>query len=439
MELSKQEIYKRLSKKTFLVDRDIIIDRLAETQNRSLEYCHPLIIGKITGYERNDNLGLINPLIWEFGHIVFFWERIAKLLDLSNNEDINDSRDIYDSFIVKREDRWLVTKETINEILARYYKVMENIVNKIKNCNYNPSICYLVLLGLYHNEWHNESFLFTRKLLNMGMPKSMDLYIKDREKLIDFKFISIHGGQFRQGVDDDSNGFVLDNEMPSFKVEIQDFEVSKYPITQFQYLLFVRDDGYNEEKYWCKPGWRWIKQNNIDKPLYWKKINGLWKIKNNDNRYEKIKNNHPMIHVSWYEACAFCRYISIKLDKKIRLPTESEWEFVANKYGDLSNCNANYSGNTVSVANDKENTVSQLFGNVWEWCQEPIYPYDGFVIDPVYREVSYPFFGFKKICKGGCWATSDYMISSSYRNAQQPDCRYQFIGFRVVNELLTKY
>ena len=75
--------------------------------------------------------------------------------------------------------------------------------------------------------------------------------------------------------------------------------------------------------------------------------------------------------------------------------------------------------------------VSQLIGNIWEWCEESIYPYDGFTIDPVYREMSYPFFGFKKICKGGCFAAPDFLIHPRYRNAQQDDCRLQFIGFRV--------
>ena len=41
------------------------------------------------------------------------------------------------------------------------------------------------------------------------------------------------------------------------------------------------------------------------------------------------------------------------------------------------------------------------------------------------------FFGFKKICKGGCFAVSDLLIHPKYRNAQYPDCRIQFIGFRV--------
>ena len=73
-----------------------------------------------------------------------------------------------------------------------------------------------------------------------------------------------------------------------------------------------------------------------------------------------------------------------------------------------------------------------LFGNVWEWCLEPIYPYDGFKIDPVYREMSYPFFGYKRVCRGGSWCSPNYLATKSYRNAQSMDCLIQYIGFRIV-------
>ena len=89
--------------------------------------------------------------------------------------------------------------------------------------------------------------------------------------------------------------------------------------------------------------------------------------------------------------------------------------------------NLNYKNKgVISVLNDKnENTlgVVGLYGNVWEWCLEPIYPYDGFIIDPVYREMSYPFFGYKRICRGGAWCVPDYLVTKSYRNAQPMDCR----------------
>ena len=129
-----------------------------------------------------------------------------------------------------------------------------------------------------------------------------------------------------------------------------------------------------------------------------------------------------------------------------RLPTESEWEYMATNCGinkfpwgnDWTSGvgNIDYSGGLCDVNEFKKGAnnygVLQLIGNVWEWCQESIYPYDGFIIDPVYREFSYPFFGFKKILKGGSWAVPQILIHPKYRNAQMPDMRMQFTGVRVV-------
>ena len=70
-------------------------------------------------------------------------------------------------------------------------------------------------------------------------------------------------------------------------------------------------------------------------------------------------------------------------------------------------------------------------GNIWEWCEEVFYPYPNFTIDYIYREMSYPFFGEKKICRGGCFCVNDYLINPKYRNAQDPGCQIQYIGFRV--------
>ena len=147
------------------------------------------------------------------------------------------------------------------------------------------------------------------------------------------------------------------------------------------------------------------------------------------------------MNISYYEAMAYCKWANV------RLPYEYEYEYVATNGGTTKYpwgnnndnmedyCNINYTQFIVPVdkyeRGNNNRGISQLIGNVWEWCQEAIYPYDGFKIDPVYREMSYPFFGFKKICKGGCFAVPNFLIHPKYRNAQYPDCRIQFIGFRV--------
>ena len=106
---------------------------------------------------------------------------------------------------------------------------------------------------------------------------------------------------------------------------------------------------------------------------------------------------------------------------------------------DINKCNLYYSNQVLEVDNENKNNTNKwgvigLIGNVWEWCEDSIYPYDGFKIDPIYKEMSYPYFGFKKICRGGCFNVPNYLIHSKYRNAQYPDCRIQYIGFRVVKD-----
>ena len=208
------------------------------------------------------------------------------------------------------------------------------------------------------------------------------------------------------------------------------------------FLQFYFDKGYEKDEYWSYRGNIWKHQNKIKHPLYWKFINNSIYTNYFSNLIELKKiYNFPIIHISWYEAEAFCKW------KGGRLPTESEWEYLStngsktlypwgNDENGFNNCNTNYKQNwicsTMENKNENYSGIEQLIGNCWEWCQENIYPYDNFKIDPVYREMSYPFFGFKKICRGGAWCVPDMLITSSYRNAQMPDCRKQYIGFRCV-------
>ena len=207
------------------------------------------------------------------------------------------------------------------------------------------------------------------------------------------------------------------------------------------FSLFIRDCGYENDDYWCYNGLLWKNNNDIKLPLYWiydYKEEIYYKMVNNEKI--SINSNIPISNISYYEAKAYCKW------KNVRLPSESEYEYISTNCGSTkypwgnkkindSFANINYNNNILDVNAYKEGNnykeVSQLIGNIWEWCEESIYPYDGFTMDPIYRDMSYPFFGFKKICKGGCFAVADFLIHPKYRNAQHPDCRIQYIGFRV--------
>jgi len=448
LKLNNNQLYKILQMKKNQANKEELIDKLSITNKLTKDILKPLSEGKII---KNDSFENINPLHWEFGHVVYFWiENTIRLLDYPIENTLKNEY-IFDSFKINKETRFNSSSEidSIDIITNCYDSIILKTVIELyqlqtfKN-RVDPIASYLINLSLLHNHMHLESFCFSLQSLNQPKPISDHFFNNTlkSENNYENNFIKIKGGFFVQGWTDCDNNFTFDNERPSFLVTVNDFSVSKYQVTQGQYIKFINSGGYNEDKYWCQEGYKWKKENNIKLPLYWKYIASSGKImKLKWNLLEEINDNEPMCHISWYEANAYCRWANC------RLPTESEWEYMATNGGktkfpwgdnlpnnEYANLNYYYDGpmpiNYYEKGNNKDG-VQQLFGNVWEWCQESIYPYNGFEIDPVYKEMSYPFFGFKKICRGGAWCVPDYLINSKYRNSQDPDCRIQYIGFRV--------
>jgi iron(II)-dependent oxidoreductase len=149
--------------------------------------------------------------------------------------------------------------------------------------------------------------------------------------------------------------------------------------------------------------------------------------------------------VNWYEADAYCRWAGR------RLPTEAEWETAATlepatgckrrfPWGDgpptASCANLDFrAAGTIDVralpAGDSPVGCRQMIGNVWEWVEDTFTAYPGFVCDP-YKEYSQPYFGQKKVLRGGCWATRSRLIRATWRNFYMRHRRNIFAGFRTV-------
>ena len=482
----------------------------------------PIIDSRFTGKEqtRNTNTQSVNPILWQFGHLILFYlnncirlltntdllnehkEIIQKIIhylsiDLKPSKHIN-YYDYFDSFMTPQTTRMKYIKHLDIKNLRNAYTLVIQVLNIYldndiltnKEEYINSIDGYLIMLGILHNDMHYEAILFTQRYI--GYPKPLNFntiylekqnnatnsHIQSKDSIL---FININGGYFKQGIDINVNRnsiattesqLSFDNERPAFDVKIDDFIVSKYPITEGQYLEFVNDNGYLNNKFWCQEGWEWLQTHKIEHPIDWvySEIydNTTFDFKDvlvyKKKWYKKWKHGtavidtyskNPMHGMSWYEVKAYCRWANV------RLLAESEWEYLATNGGTTlypwgnekptnEFCNINYTNGAVinvDYFNENENEnetetsqlckgdnkdgVSQLIGNVWEWCDDVIYPYDGFKIDSVYREMSYPYMGIKRICRGGCWATSDYLITSTYRNAQDPKCCIQWIGFRV--------
>jgi len=151
----------------------------------------------------------------------------------------------------------------------------------------------------------------------------------------------------------------------------QPYRISRYPITVAQYQTFVAAGGYDVMRYWTEAGWTWRTTNQITgAEIYASAFQTL---------------NHPQVGVSWYEAVAFCAWLSDQTGQAIRLPTEPEWERAArhtdgrlypwgNAEDPDQHCNMSTTGirSTSAVglfpSGDAFCNAADMAGNIWEWC-----------------------------------------------------------------------
>jgi iron(II)-dependent oxidoreductase len=337
---------------------------------------------------------------------------------------------------------------------------------------------YFYWLTAFHEGMHAEALAYTRQTLGYPPPLSV---ASSRSCAIDGRpcsgDVEIPGGRFLIGATQEMP-FVFDNEKWAHEVEITPFRIARAAVTNSEFLQFVEAGGYRERKYWCDAGWQWLEsggapqleksfakffnkainepvevsafKERLDHPVYWRPLdNGRWQQRVYD-RYLPINEESPVVHVSWYEADAFCRWAGR------RLPTEAEWEIAASAepaaggtgfgsrrrlypWGDQAPsaemANLDWrSGGPVEVsahgAGDSAFGCRQMIGNVWEWTADAFLPYPGFSADP-YKEYSEPWFGTHKVLRGGCWATSSLLIRNSWRNFYTPDRRDVWAGFRT--------
>lgn len=444
-----------LKNQKILIKSNILCQYLINIENNTIKHIDNLL-------KLNVSLDImcetcITPILWQFGHIIHFYKKnTLDLLKEKNNLTYNilniyikqfektsniDFNYYFDSFYTQRSERFKL-KLFYNRLKIIYTSIIKILIHFIKNKDLDHIDIYLIMLSILHNDMHNENYIFSyyflthKKLLTHNFTN----YIICEDKPIHNLFINIQGGQFYQGSYINTNNLIFDNETPPFLVNINPFSVSKYPINEYEYLDFINNNGYINDKYWSYNGLLWKTNNSIEHPLYWFNINNIW-FRKHYSQIIKVGSNLPICNISYYEAEAYCKW------KNVRLISESEYEYLATNHGKslypwgdtkpnnvLCNINNihNYCVNVNSfVEGNNIDNVSQLIGNIWEWCNEDIYPYNNFSIDPVYREMSYPYFGQKKICRGGCFCVSDFLINSKYRNAQLPVSRVQFIGFRV--------
>jgi ergothioneine biosynthesis protein EgtB len=299
---------------------------------------------------------------------------------------------------------------------------------------------------LEHEPMHQETLLYIwhrlpheRKRAPDGAPRPI-LGGDPPER----RMARIPAGRTTLGAKRDEIPFGWDNEFDELVVDVPDFEIDVYDVTNRDFLEFVRAKGYDRDDLWSEEGWRWRVENDVSHPLFWERRGEEWV-------WRGLFEDVPLppswpVFVSHAEASAYARW------RDARLPTEAEFHRAA--YGTPSGKERSYPWGDEPPDASRGNFdfarwdpapvgsfpsggsawgVHDLLGNAWEWTSTVFAPFPGFEPMPSYPVYSTDFFDGKHwVMKGGSFATAKALLRRSFRNWFRGNYPYMYATFRCV-------
>ncbi|MDP3586539.1 MAG: 5-histidylcysteine sulfoxide synthase [Sulfuricurvum sp.] len=301
---------------------------------------------------------------------------------------------------------------------------------------------WAIWMGIEHERIHIE----TSSVLHRQMPLE---FIREDARFpicplwgdgIENEMVGFDAQEIRLGKGVDDHGlYGWDNEYGTATYHVEDFEASKYLVSNSEFMDFVAANGYGIQRWWDDEGLKYLRIRNATCPPFW--------IPQNDGSFKyraltceiDMPYNWP-VEVNALEAEAFCRWKSAQDGAVYRLPTEAEWRVMVDQ-GDISkdifddsNANLNFAHYASSVPIDTfvHGKLYDVVGNVWQWTQTQMDGFEGFATHPWYDDFSEPTFdGKHNMLKGGSWASTGNEIVRESRYAFRRHF-IQHAGFRYV-------
>jgi len=278
--------------------------------------------------------------------------------------------------------------------------------------------------------------------------------------------VELEGGEFTMGTDGDY-GYPVDGEGPAHRVELSPFAISRCAVSNEQFAAFAEDTGHSTDAERFGASFVFVGFLPADLPParavaaapWWRLVEGAdWAHPEGPGSDWRERRDHPVVHVSWEDAAAFCRWSGT------RLPTEAEWEYSARgglagcrfpwgeelepggehrmnvfqgSFPEDNECADGYAGTApVDAFPPNGYGLHNLTGNVWEWTADRFdrnYYADSPRRDPRCEEGEGP-----RVMRGG-----SYLCHASYcnryrvdaRSANAPDASTGNLGFRLAGDL----
>jgi ergothioneine biosynthesis protein EgtB len=404
-------------------------------------------------------------LIFYLGHLeAFDWNLLSGALGLATNEPEFDK---LFAFGIDPVDGGLPTDApkdwpTIARVEKYNREIRRRLDEALSDSSAGPrevqvdlSDGTLLNVAIEHRLMHAETLAYLFHNLAFEKKKAPFKPQADRRPAPAHRLVTIPAGVATLGMSKMApHAFGWDNEFGEQKIDVPEFAIDAYPVTNGDYLKFVQAGGYQDARYWKAEDWEWKKRAGIEHPHFWLLRKGSAAVDPNARWEYRAMFGAIALPLSWpvwvshAEASAFAKWAGKKL------PTEPQWQRAA--YGtregieraypwgddapDASKGNfhhQSWDGTPVDAHPEGASAfgVFDLLGNGWEWTSSQFGPLPGFERFAFYPGYSANFFDGKHfVMKGGSARTDACMLRRTFRNWFQPHYPYVYSKFRCVEE-----
>jgi ergothioneine biosynthesis protein EgtB len=380
-----------------------------------------------------------SPAKWHIAHTSWFFEEFVLQAAVDGYTFFDPSfRYLFNSYYESvgprhsRPERGLLSRPTTEQVWAYRAHVDDEMQALLEADSLSPELLALVMVGLHHEQQHQELFLTDIKHLFSRNPlrpayATPPAHVR-RGGSVPLAFVAFNGGVTEIG--HEGVGFCFDNELGRHRVFLEPYRLANRPATNGEYLQFIREGGYERAEHWLSDGWACVQREQWRRPIYWaEELDSEFTL----TGLREIDPNAPVCHLSYFEADAFARWAGG------RLPTEFEWEHAARQLPLQGNFveDGHFHPTTATPALVSPGLpLMQMFGDVWEWTASAYAPYPRFrPLNGALGEYNGKFMVSQLVLRGGSCATPQSHIRSTYRNFFYPTARWQFSGVRLAADV----
>ena len=370
-----------------------------------------------------------SPAKWHLAHTTWFWETFLLRDHLPGYVRFDERwAYLFNSYYEAegprhaRPARGMLARPSLDQIRVWRAHVDAALAPLLDRADLAP----LIELGLAHEQQHQELLLTDIKHAFAQNPLGPAVYLHSPPAHVELvetpRAIAERGWHDHPGgigrIGCAGPGFAFDNEGPAHDVLLQAFALATTLVTNAEWHDFIADGGYRTAALWLSDGWAWVQGERVEAPLYWRDDqwfgHGGWTTRD---------PHAPVTHISYYEADAFAAWAGA------RLPTEFEWEAVAQRHDPAAGIQLDRAGAVAPGGG------ASLFGDCWQWTRSAYLPYPRFrPAAGAVGEYNGKFMSGQFVLRGASCATPRGSSRATYRNYFHPHQRWQFTGLRLAKD-----